>query len=113
MQMPSFFPTAKMDMGIHLNLTRKQEHMITGIDQGSPADVGCLELGSVILALDSAPKKTMSDSEVRDISRHFEGSKMRVLLRLPGVKDNRQAVERVIYFNKNEGPVYRTPNFPV
>lgn len=37
MMMPAFMPVEKIDMGLHVELTSRNEHMVTTIDPGSPA----------------------------------------------------------------------------
>lgn len=58
--------------------------------------------GSTLLAINGASVKGMSDAEVRDVSRQFPGSKLVLTMRMPGVQDSRQAVERVVFFNKQQ-----------
>lgn len=40
MMIPSFLPDEKMFLGIHLELNKRGEQIITSIDDGSPAQQG-------------------------------------------------------------------------
>jgi hypothetical protein len=61
-----------------------------------------ISVGAALLAINGGALKGMTDAEVRDLSRQFPGSKIILTMRMPGVHDSRQAVERVVYFNKQQ-----------
>ena len=66
-----------------------------------------MEVGSVILAIDGEALEGMTEAQVRDRLRHFEGTRMEVTMRLPGVKYNSQAVTKFVYFHappREDGP---------
>ena len=103
MMMPaSFMPDEKIFLGIHLELNKGGEHIVWKVDAGSPAMQGGVKVGTVLLAMNGAPLRGMSDAEVRDISRQFPGSKLILKILLPGTRGSSEAIDRVLFFHRNQ-----------
>eukprot|EP00802_Teleaulax_amphioxeia_P007208 Tamp_07214.p1 GENE.Tamp_07214~~Tamp_07214.p1 ORF type:complete len:787 (-),score=101.51 Tamp_07214:185-2503(-) len=96
MMMGPVVPTEKMFLGVDLKRNSKGDWRVVKVHHDSPAEAAGILKGSTLVDFDNVHIHDLTEEEVRDLTRKFEGTKSHVRLRPPNTN---VTIERIVWYS--------------